>query len=64
VYFILQNKIITELIKKKLLLIYYIISCPEGFIIVRQLQNVRQNFYYRLGQCLAAYGRQFEQFMK
>jgi hypothetical protein len=34
---------------KKILLIDYIISCPEGFIIVRQLQNVRQNFYDRLG---------------
>jgi hypothetical protein len=45
----LQNKIITELIKKKLFLTYYIFSCPEGFIIVRQLQNVRQNFYDRLG---------------
>jgi hypothetical protein len=34
---------------KKVLLIYFIISCPEGVIIVRQLQNVRQNFYDRLG---------------
>jgi hypothetical protein len=33
------------------------------FITVRQLQNVRRNFYDRLGYCLAAYERQFEQFM-
>jgi hypothetical protein len=45
---------------KKVLLIYYIISYPESFIIVKQLQNVRQNFYDRLSYYLAAYGRQFK----